>query len=35
MPDEAAFAAEQGFEKCALPPGVGARLAAEFIIDSC
>lgn len=30
----AAFAAEQGFEKCALPPGVGARLAAEFIIDS-
>jgi C_GCAxxG_C_C family probable redox protein len=30
----ATFAAEQGFEKCALPPGIGARLAAEVIIDS-
>lgn len=30
----AAFASEKGFEKCGLPPGSGARLAAEFIIDS-
>jgi C_GCAxxG_C_C family probable redox protein len=29
-----AFAAEKGFEKCGLPPGMGARLAAGFIIDS-
>lgn len=29
-----AFAGEKGFEKCGLPPGIGARLAAEFIIDS-
>jgi C_GCAxxG_C_C family probable redox protein len=28
------FASEKGFEKCGLPPGIGARLAAEFIIDS-
>ncbi|HUS71258.1 MAG TPA: C-GCAxxG-C-C family protein [Anaerolineae bacterium] len=28
------FSTEKGFEKCGLPPGVGARLAAEFIIDS-
>jgi len=28
------FAAEKGFEKCCLPPGIGARLAAGFIIDS-
>jgi C_GCAxxG_C_C family probable redox protein len=28
------FAGEKGFEKCGLPPGMGARLAAEFIIDS-
>jgi C_GCAxxG_C_C family probable redox protein len=30
----AAFAGEKGFEKCSLVPGIGARLAAEFIIDS-
>ena len=30
----AAFTNEKGFEKCGLPPGIGARLAAEFIIDS-
>jgi C_GCAxxG_C_C family probable redox protein len=29
-----AFTNEKGFEKCGLPPGVGVRLAAEFIIDS-
>jgi len=29
-----AFTNEKGFEKCGLPPGIGARLAAEFIIDS-
>lgn len=29
-----AFTNEKGFEKCGLPPGVGARLAAEFILDS-
>lgn len=29
-----AFAQEKGFEKCGLAPGFGARLAAEFIIDS-
>jgi C_GCAxxG_C_C family probable redox protein len=28
----AAFQEAQGFEKCALPPGVGARLAAEIIL---
>jgi len=30
----ATFTAEKGFEKCGLPVGIGARLAAEFIIDS-
>lgn len=30
----ATFTAEKGFEKCGLPPGIGVRLAAEFIIDS-
>jgi C_GCAxxG_C_C family probable redox protein len=29
-----AFAGAKGFEKCGLPPGTGARLAAGFIIDS-
>jgi C_GCAxxG_C_C family probable redox protein len=29
-----AFTADKGFEKCGLPPGLGVRLAAEFIIDS-
>ncbi|MFH1490592.1 MAG: C-GCAxxG-C-C family protein [Pseudomonadota bacterium] len=29
-----AFAKAKGFERCGLAPGVGARLAAEFIIDS-
>jgi C_GCAxxG_C_C family probable redox protein len=28
------FSGEKGFEKCGLPPGIGVRLAAEFIIDS-
>ena len=28
------FTNEKGFEKCGLLPGIGARLAAEFIIDS-
>jgi C_GCAxxG_C_C family probable redox protein len=28
------FASQKGFEKCGLPPGIGARLAAGFIIDS-
>jgi len=28
------FAGDKGFEKCGLPPGMGARLAAEFMIDS-
>ncbi len=28
------FTGEKGFEKCGLPPGIGARLAAGFIIDS-
>ncbi|HJX03463.1 MAG TPA: C-GCAxxG-C-C family protein [Dehalococcoidia bacterium] len=28
------FSNEKGFEKCGLPPGIGVRLAAEFIIDS-
>jgi C_GCAxxG_C_C family probable redox protein len=30
----AAFAEEKGFEKCSLVPGIGTRLAAEFIINS-
>jgi C_GCAxxG_C_C family probable redox protein len=30
----AVFAGAKGFEKCGLPPGMGARLAASFIIDS-
>ena len=29
-----AFARAKGFEKCGLAPGMGARLAAEFIIES-
>jgi C_GCAxxG_C_C family probable redox protein len=29
-----AFNAAKGYEKCALPPGVGARIAAEIIIES-
>ena len=29
-----AFAQAKGFEKCGLLPGIGARLAAEIIIDS-
>ncbi len=28
------FSNEKGFEKCGLPPSIGAGLAAEFIIDS-
>ena len=28
------FTKEKGFEKCGLPPGTGASLAAEFMIDS-
>jgi C_GCAxxG_C_C family probable redox protein len=28
------FTKEKGFEKCGLPPGIGARLAAETIIES-
>ena len=28
------FSREKGFEKCGLPPGIGARLAAGFMIDS-
>ena len=28
------FAQDKGFEKCGLPPGIGVRFAAEFIIDS-
>jgi len=30
----AAFARAKGFEKCALVPGIGARLATEIIIES-
>lgn len=30
----ALFASEQGFEKCGLPPGIGAKLAAEIIIEN-
>jgi len=29
-----AFAKAKGFEKCGLAPGIGARLAAEFIMES-
>ena len=29
-----AFIAAKGYEKCALPAGIGARLAAEIIIES-
>lgn len=29
-----AFAKVKGFEKCGLAPGIGARLATEFIIES-
>jgi len=29
-----AFAEAKGFEKCGLPPGIGARLASELIIES-
>ena len=28
------FKAAKGYERCALPPGIGARIAAEIIIDS-
>ena len=28
-----AFAEAKGFEKCGLPPGIGARLASELIIE--
>ena len=28
------FSNEKGFEKCGLPPGLGVRLAAGFMIDS-
>jgi C_GCAxxG_C_C family probable redox protein len=28
------FSHEKGFEKCGLPPGIGVRLAAEYMIDS-
>jgi C_GCAxxG_C_C family probable redox protein len=28
------FAGEKGFEKCGLPPGIGASLATGFMIDS-
>ena len=27
------FAEEKGFEKCGLPPAVGAGIAAGFIVD--
>jgi len=30
----AAFQKAQGYDKCALPPGVGARLAAEVMLSS-
>ena len=29
-----AFAKSKGFEKCGLAPGIGSRLAAEFIMES-
>ena len=28
-----AFLADRGFEKCGLPPGIGARIATEIIIE--
>lgn len=28
------FTKERGFEKCGLPPGIGARVAAQFMIES-
>ncbi len=28
------FGHDKGFEKCGLPPGIGVRLAAEFMIDN-
>jgi hypothetical protein len=28
------FSKEKGFEKCGLPPGLGVRIAAEFMINS-
>ena len=28
------FGHDKGFEKCGLPPGIGVRLAAEFMIDT-
>ena len=28
------FKQEKGYEKCSLPPGIGARIAAEIIIES-
>jgi hypothetical protein len=28
------FASAKGFEKCGLPPAIGVRLAAGFMIDS-
>jgi hypothetical protein len=30
----AAFLRELGYAKCALPAGIGARLAAQIIIES-
>ena len=29
-----AFKRAKGYEKCALPPGIGARIAAQIIIES-
>ena len=29
-----AFAKAKGFEKCGVPPGIGARLASDFITES-
>jgi len=29
-----AFKEAKGYERCALPPGIGARIAAEIIIES-
>jgi C_GCAxxG_C_C family probable redox protein len=28
-----AFSSAKGFERCGLPPGIGARIAAEFMVD--
>jgi C_GCAxxG_C_C family probable redox protein len=28
------FAGDKGFEKCGLPPAIGARLAADFMLES-